>query len=76
MTQALQAKQGNRESGHAGRILDQLVAAFLTAVARAIRHRRGKHRVKIQNAISAESGPASGALCSLLRAGGARGSSR
>ena len=55
MTQALQAKRGNRELSHAGRVLDQLVVAFLAAVARAIRHRRAKHRARKQTAISAGS---------------------
>jgi hypothetical protein len=43
-----QAKQIDREHGNAGQILDQLVAAFLTALVRAILHRRGRHRTRMQ----------------------------
>lgn len=45
--QALQAKQVHGGPGHAGRVLYQLVVAFLAAVARAIRHRQAKHRAKM-----------------------------
>lgn len=50
MTQALQAKQGTRGLGQAGWILDHWIAAFLAAVARAIRRRRAKHRATMQAA--------------------------
>jgi hypothetical protein len=50
MTYALRAKQGNRELGQAGWILDHWVASFIAAVERAIRHRRAKHRARTQAA--------------------------
>ncbi|XSC46253.1 hypothetical protein ACF1BQ_010390 [Bradyrhizobium sp. RDT10] len=57
MTQALRAKQSNRELGQAGWILDYWVASLIAAVERAIRHRRAKRRAKMQagNPISAAS---------------------
>ena len=57
MTQTLQAKQSNRELGQAGWILDYWVASLIAAVERAIRHRRAKHRARMQaaNPISAAS---------------------
>jgi hypothetical protein len=42
MTQTSQAKQGKRELGQAGWILDYWVACLIAALARAIRHRRAK----------------------------------
>jgi hypothetical protein len=48
MTQALRAKQGNRELGQAGWILDYWVASLIATVERAIRHRRAKHRARMQ----------------------------
>jgi hypothetical protein len=48
MTQVLEVKQGNREFGHAGRVLDYLVTTFLAALARAIRHRCAKDREMIR----------------------------
>jgi hypothetical protein len=50
MTQALRAKQGSRELGQAGWILDYWVASFIAAVERAIRHRRAKLRARMQAA--------------------------
>ena len=50
MTQTLQAKQGNRELGQAGWILDYWVASLIAAVERAIRHRRAKRRARMQAA--------------------------
>jgi hypothetical protein len=47
MTQALQAKQSNRELRQAGWILDYWVASLIAAVERAIR-RRAKHRARMQ----------------------------
>jgi hypothetical protein len=44
----LQPKHINREQGDAGQILDQMVVAFLTALVRAILHRRGRHRARMQ----------------------------
>jgi len=44
----LQAKPIDREHGDAGQILDQMVVAFLTALVRAILHRRGRHRARMQ----------------------------
>ncbi len=57
MTQALRAKQSNRELGQAGWILDYWVASLIAAVERAIRHRRAKHRARMRaaNPISAAS---------------------
>jgi hypothetical protein len=49
MTQALRAKQSNREHGQAGWILDYWVASLIAAVERAIR-RRAKHRAMMQAA--------------------------
>jgi hypothetical protein len=43
-----QSKHIDREQGNAGQILDQMVVAFLTALVRAILHRRGRHRARVQ----------------------------
>jgi hypothetical protein len=48
MTQALRTKQSNRELGQSGWILDYWVASLIAAVERAIRHRRAKHRARMQ----------------------------
>jgi hypothetical protein len=50
MTQTLRAKQSNRELGQAGWILDYWVASLIAAMERAIRHRRAKHRARMQAA--------------------------
>lgn len=47
-TQALRAKQSNRELGQAGWILDYWVASLIAAVERAIRQRRAKRRARMQ----------------------------
>lgn len=65
MTYALRAKQGNRELGQAGWILDYWVATFIAAVERAIRHRRAKHRARMQAA-----NPAAASARSIAGAGG------
>jgi len=48
MTQALQAKQGNRDTIRAGWILDYWVASLIAAMERAIRRRRAKQYDKLR----------------------------
>jgi hypothetical protein len=50
MTQTLQAKQINRELRQAGWILDYWVASLIAVMEHAIRHRRAKHRARMQAA--------------------------